>query len=78
MRKELIAYKDMYGYWTCVFNVLLTEGKNLTDPQSVIEIVKNNYSQVAKGNFVIEETEIFVEVENLDIIINDLYMINSQ
>lgn len=77
MKKELIAYKDIYGYWACVYNIILSEGKNISLPEEIIDIVKINYPQVANGSFIIHDTEIYVEVENLDVTFNDPCAINN-
>ena len=77
MKKELVAYKDIYGYWACVFNILLTQGKDIIDSNYAINLIKENYPEIANDQFLIEDTEIYVLTNNLITPYNDPCAINN-
>ena len=64
MIKELVAVKPS-GTWDIILDVSLSEGKNLTEENDVIDIIKQNYSELANVNFVVEGIDMFVEVNSM-------------
>ena len=68
MKQELVAYRDIYGNWCCVFNVSLSEQTSTKDEMIIIEIIKNNYPFLSNNNFIINEREIFVLTDEFDMI----------
>ena len=64
MKKELVAVKNR-NYWDIIFDVSLSEGKNLSSDIDTINIIKNNYVELINANFIVEGIEIFVIVDNL-------------
>lgn len=64
MKKELVAVKNR-EYWDIIFDVSLSEGKNLSSDIDTIDIIKNNYVELTNANFIVKGIEIFAIVDNL-------------
>lgn len=71
MKKELVAYRDIYGYWACVFNIILSQGKDIVDVNDAINMIKENYPELADDIFLVEETELYVLTDKLKVPYND-------
>ena len=62
MKKELVLVKDLYNYWTCALCYTCTAGKNLTNVNEAIEIIKTEYSALSNAVFVQEGNDVFALV----------------
>jgi hypothetical protein len=71
MKKELVLVRDLQGYWSCVFCVTCTEGKQISDAEHAIELIRNEYPDLKTAHFVEEGIEIFALVSE------EFAMINS-
>jgi len=60
--RELVALKYQ-GHWDIVWDIHLSEGKNLTDPQEVISILSENFLLLADGTYDIEEDLIYCNLD---------------
>lgn len=58
MRQELVAIKTQRT-WDIIFNVALSEGKNIVNPNDAIDIIKSNYNDLLNCEFIVSETEIY-------------------
>jgi hypothetical protein len=70
MKKELVLVKDLHGYWSCALCVTCTEGKNITDSETAIKIIQEEYPDFKSAKFVQEENDIFALISNEIEIIN--------
>jgi hypothetical protein len=70
MKKELVLVKNLQGYWSCALCITCTEGKNITEADVAIELIRNEYSDLKNAEFIEEGIEIFA------ILLNDMLMIN--
>ena len=68
MKKELVAYKDLYGNWCCVFNVALSEQNPTDDSASMIEVIKLNYPFLSNNEFYVDGNEIYVSTDEFPMI----------
>jgi hypothetical protein len=59
MKKELVLVKDLYNYWSCALCVSCTEGKHITDAETAIELIRNEYNDLVSAEFIQEDNEIF-------------------
>jgi len=64
MKKELVAVKINQA-WDIIFNISLSEGKNLETSESVINVIKTNYEELSNCEFIIDTNEIFVLTETM-------------
>jgi hypothetical protein len=64
MKKELVLVKDLHDYWSCALCVTCTEGKQITNAQEAITLIKNEYNDLSDAEFVQEGNEIFALFEN--------------
>jgi hypothetical protein len=62
MKKELVLVKDLHNHWSCVLCVTCTEGKNITDASEAIELMRNEYNDLASAEFIQEGDCIFAMV----------------
>lgn len=63
MKKELVLVKDLHNYWMCALCYTCTVGKNLTDVNEAINIIKTEYSALSNAEFVQEGNDVFALVE---------------
>jgi hypothetical protein len=59
MKKELVLVKNLQGYWSCALCVTCTEGKNITEADVAIELIRNEYIDLKDVEFIEEGIEIF-------------------
>lgn len=64
MKKELVLIKDLNNYWSCVLCVACTEGKHIVDTEQAIQLMRNEYSDLASAEFIQEDDCIFAIVSN--------------
>jgi hypothetical protein len=64
MIKELIAVKNRQ-HWDIIFDVSLSEGKQLSFPNEVIKIVSETYNLDLNTTFIVEDFEIFAVNANI-------------
>jgi hypothetical protein len=59
MNKELVGTKDIGGYWSFIFDVSYTEGKNISSEEQFEAVVLENFGDLLYENFCVEDDEIY-------------------
>ncbi len=65
MKKELVAVKDIHGFWTNILCASCTVGKNLSSFDDIVANIKECQPQLFLSEFVQESEEIYVLVDNM-------------
>lgn len=65
MKRELVAVKDIHGYWINILCASCTINKNLTTLSEIVENVKECQPQLLTCEFEQIGEEVFVIVDNM-------------
>lgn len=59
MHKEMIGTTDLYGYWSFVYDISYTEGKNISTLEEFESLILESFGHLFEANFFIENGEIY-------------------
>jgi len=65
LKKELVCVKDINGYWSNILCVSCSEGKQITDFNVMVTLMKECQEGLVNCEFILEDEEIYVLVDEM-------------